>query len=453
MKLTPRAWVFGAVLMLLVAVGGLAVLLAGDVRPRIKTSAVCFRLQEVVYGNQPPIVYGASGGLRNFRDLFRFAPPPLKRWPQPPRYLLTPLRFYLETEWKPLSEGLSEHYEIELANENGDRVRAAPYARFDSASRTRYTHDRQAGIQWEVVSALVFPRRGSRVRLRLLHPTTGVRVGEFDVPNPVARPSWPEWRPVPLPARAGNTELALELRDLKVDLDAPLARKYPADPLSDWARAHLVVWDRGRRSVGWEANSVYLLDATGNAYGHPFLREEQEGNDRVYYFPQILSSREPAWKLRFRLWRRNAPRLRSVLRDNRPRWILPPLVLPPGAAPWSTTRTTSLGEIRLSFAAQREVSPEDGTPSLRITLTASPSPWMPELHIRDGIANGPVFRDKLSVAPGRGTWRVPIAPEGETLHFQVVASEEPEFEFLMRPHSAAPGAIPAAPGTPASSRQ
>ncbi len=451
MRLTPRAWVFGAVVILLVAVGGLGVLLAWDVRPRIETTGLRVRLQEVVYGNQPPIVYGASGGLRDFRDLFRLAPPPLERRPQVPRFVLSPLRFYLETEWRTPPRDRFGQLEIELANEQGDRVGASRAARFSRVGKERYTHDRQARIQWSVASVLVYPRRGSRVRLRLLHPTTGVRIGEFDVPNPAVRTSWPEWRPVPLPARAGNTELALELRDLKVGVYSPHADEDPGDQLSDLARAHLVVWEKGKPSADWEANWVHLLDATGNGYGHPFLREEQEGSDRVYYFPQILSSREPAWKLRFRLWRRNSPRRRSPAQDSRPRWTLPPLALPPGTAPWSTTLTTSLGKARLSFAAKREVSPEDGTSSLHITLTASPSPWMPHLYMIDGRANGPVFRDTLSVAPGRGTWRVPVASEGETLQFQVVALEEPWFEFLVRPRSAEPGATPAAPNPPASS--
>jgi hypothetical protein len=112
----------------------------------------------------------------------------------------------------------------------------------------------------KIVHLPAFPRRGSKVILRLYDNKGGGKIAEFSAPNPTPGPH-PTWTPESFPITRREDDLAFSLTKLKLNMSYD-EKAVPHYGLN--YRAFFVITRRDKSTREWAPVSVKISDATGN---------------------------------------------------------------------------------------------------------------------------------------------------------------------------------------------
>ncbi len=138
-----------------------------------------------------------------------------------------------------------------------------------------------------VFEAVAFPRRGDKLRLRLMDGD--VSLAEFGISNPCPGPH-PVWQPEHMPVTATN-------RGVDVILES-----FVADAARLRTRCVLQVRENGMQSTAWQPVACEISDATGNHWCPAIDGPSTNVNGRIALcFFGALWPEEDAWKLRLNL--------------------------------------------------------------------------------------------------------------------------------------------------------
>jgi hypothetical protein len=182
----------------------------------------------------------------------------------------------------------------------------------------------------------VFPRRQKELTLRVSYRDNNnavSRLKDFKFPNPAYR-EYPTWTPETLPATKNDGDLEITLLKLGRQSDFRIATEASFRTIQD-----------GRPTADWQAERIWLSDATGNlVQSFNQSRPNREGEETVG-IPRMLWSSEAAWKLRVEFSRKA-----TVVFATNELWIVRGLEVPRGSSAGSSFMTNWLGsklEIRL----------------------------------------------------------------------------------------------------------
>jgi hypothetical protein len=194
--------------------------------------------------------------------------------------------------WMPLSSG-----NVATVSDEEGRLASLPYP-----------NDMQAigipSFEAEVTEICVttLPRRGRHLTVRIYpfqKDLESASLATFQIHNPYFG-NYPEWKPVPLPARQRTGELEVEL----VSLRNGSLRDSTGETFPGYFNHAVVKIRRGSLPCEeWEPDHVWFQDATGNSWDEssPQVKRERPGTFRVVTGGNLWD--EPAWKLRLQVAR------------------------------------------------------------------------------------------------------------------------------------------------------
>jgi hypothetical protein len=152
-----------------------------------------------------------------------------------------------------------------------------------------------SAVEWFTFEA--FPRRQSKMRLRLYNSEWGTRgpygkpLAEFVIVNPAPIPAVTNWpiEPLPMDKKSGDVTFTLKSVGYKTNWTEELTNRppgypslYPVEMVPTFTAR-----EQGRETAEWEPLEMDLTDSSGN------FAPKQWGN----HMSVFLSPREPAWKL------------------------------------------------------------------------------------------------------------------------------------------------------------
>lgn len=160
--------------------------------------------------------------------------------------------------------------------------------------------DQDAGRQFFLLEAPVFPRRGKEVHLRVL-ANNGKFLAEFKIPNPAPGP-YPNWVPDILPVHATNGDLEVLLTEFRT-FHRP-SKTNLKEPRFSRTDCVFRFQENGTATAAWAPVMLELADATGNHWmpsrvsgGNPYRASEEGGAIRTELLGALWPG-ETAWKIR-----------------------------------------------------------------------------------------------------------------------------------------------------------